>query len=260
MKEKNFTGKNIYDTVPEDTEEYKVALKIRDLISSTFSLEVPDSEVAYISIILNSAKEEKQGKVGIVVAAHGNSTATSIVNVAETLLGNSNICAVDMPLDVSPMDILEIVIEKIKYMDNGKGVLLLVDMGSLCNFESVIIERTGIQVKTLDMVSTPLTLEAVRRADILDMELKEIYNFLKSFRGYNNEIKENNLSNKVIVTVCSSGKGAAIKLKEIVERIILELTDENVNVIPAGVMNFDKKIQELQKKYTVLAVVGVKKP
>lgn len=260
LKEKNYNNKNIYTTIPESTEEYNVALKIKDLISSTFNLEVPDIEVGYISLILSSVKEEKQGNVGIIVAAHGNSTATSIVNVVQALLRNSNICAVDMPLDVSPIDILEIVIEKVKYMDNGKGVLLLVDMGSLCNFESTIIEKTGIKVKTLDMVSTPLTLEAMRKADILDMELEDIYSSLKEFKGYNNEFKENNLSNKIIVTVCSSGKGAAIKLKEIVERIMLDLTGENINVIPAGVRDFDKKIKELQKKYTVLAVVGVKKP
>lgn len=260
LKEKKYNSKNIYDTIEENSQEYKVALKIKDLISNSFKIEVPDVEVTYIAILLSSVKEEKQGNVGIVVAAHGNSTASSIVNVVQTLLGNSNICAVDMPLDVSPKEILEIVIDKVKSIDNGKGVLLLVDMGSLYNFESTIIERTGIQVRTLEMVSTPLTLEAMRKADILDMELDEIYNSLKEFRGYNNEIKKNQLSNKVIVTVCSSGKGAAIKLKEIVERIILDLTDENINIIPAGVRDFDKKIKELQKKYNVIAVVGVKKP
>lgn len=260
LKEKKYSNKGIYDTIQEDSEEYRVALKIKELISSTFNLEVPDIEVTYISILLSSVKEEKQGNVGIVVAAHGNSTASSIVNVVQTLLGNSNICAVDMPLDVSPKEILEIVIDKVKSMDNGKGVLLLVDMGSLYNFESTIIERTGIKVKTLEMVSTPLTLEAMRKADILDMELEEIYASLKEFRGYNNELKVHYMSNKVIVTVCSSGKGAAIKLKEIVERIVLDLTDENINIIPAGVRDFDKKIKELQKKYNILAVVGVKKP
>lgn len=260
LKEKKYSGKGIYDTIQENSEEYRVALKIKELIASTFNLDVPDIEVSYIAILLNSVKEEKQGNVGIVVAAHGNSTASSIVNVVQTLLGNSNICAVDMPLDVSPKEILEIVIEKVKDMDNGKGVLLLVDMGSLYNFESTIIERTGIKVKTLDMVSTALTLEAMRKADILDMELDEIYTSLKEFRGYNNELKENSIGNKVIVTVCSSGKGAAIKLKEIVERIVLDLTDENINVVPAGVRDFDKKIKELQKKYNILAVVGVKKP
>ena len=39
--------------------------------------------------------------------------------------------AVDMPLTVSPSEIVSCLAEKVKQVDEGEGVLMLVDMGSL---------------------------------------------------------------------------------------------------------------------------------
>jgi transcriptional regulatory protein LevR/transcriptional regulator with AAA-type ATPase domain len=261
IKEKKGYNRKKYSTVNSNDKEYDVALKIKNILSEKFSVYVPEVEVTYIAILLKSTEEEYRGDVGIIVAAHGNSTASSMVSVVKGLLGNSNISAVDMPLDVSPKTILELVIERVREMDNGRGVLLLVDMGSLVKFETTIIERTGIPVKSIDMVSTPLILEAVRRASILDMSLIDIYNSLKDFRGYNNDVVEKTyLEDKVIVTVCSSGKGTAEKLKEMVEKVVLNLTGEKIKIVPVGIRELDKKINELQKQHTVLAVIGVKRP
>ncbi|MBC2580216.1 sigma 54-interacting transcriptional regulator [Clostridium sp. DJ247] len=261
IKEKKYDDRKAYDTVNSNDEEYSVALKIRGLISKEFNIAVPEVEVSYIAILLKSVEEDKNGDVGIIVAAHGNSTASSMVNVVKSLLGNSNICAVDMPLHVSPKEILEVVIDKVKEMDSGKGVLLLVDMGSLVKFEPTIIERTGIQVKSIDMVSTPLILEAARKSSILDMNLEDIYNSLKDFKGYNNYLNEKRyIGDKVIVTICASGKGTAEKLKEIVEKIVFDLTGENIKIVPVGIREMDKKIKELQKRHNVLVAIGIKKP
>ncbi|GIM30383.1 transcriptional regulator [Clostridium polyendosporum] len=261
IKEKKYNGRNTYNTVNNKDEEYRVALKIKNLISEKFGIRVPEVEVTYIAILLKSVEEDRGGDVGIVVAAHGNSIASGMVNIAKSLLGNSNICAVDMPLDVSPKEILEVVIDKVKEVNSDRGVLLLVDMGSLVKFEATIVERTGIQVRTIDMVSTPLILEAIRKSSILDMKLEDIYNSLKDFKGYNSYLNEKNcISNKVIVTVCASGEGTAEKLKQIVERIVCNLTGESIKVVAVGVRELDKKIKELQKKYNVLVAIGIKRP
>ena len=95
-----------------------------------------------------------------------------------------------MPLDVSPQKVLKDIIEKVNEIDMGRGVLLLVDMGSLTSFDSVIFENTGIRVKTIDMVSTPLVLEAVRKANMLDMDLDSLYDSLKDFKGYGQYSKD----------------------------------------------------------------------
>jgi transcriptional regulatory protein LevR/transcriptional regulator with AAA-type ATPase domain len=261
VKEKKDYSRKKYNTVNINDIEYEVALKIKEVISEKFKVYVPEVEVSYIAILLKSTEEECKGDVGIIVAAHGNSTASSMVNVVKGLLGSSNISAVDMPLDVSPKNILEVVIDRVKEIDNGRGVLLLVDMGSLIKFDTTITERTGIQVRSIDMVSTPLILEAVRKSSILDMDLIDIYNSLKDFRGYNDYSNEKlYLEDKVIVTICSSGKGTAEKLKDLVENIVLNLTGESMRVIPIGIRELDKRIKEIQKHHIIVASIGVKKP
>ncbi|WP_025715751.1 sigma-54-dependent transcriptional regulator [Paenibacillus sp. 1-18] len=262
IREDQYGEVRIYEPIDVNDEEYRLAQTIKNLIESKFEVSVPEAEITYLAILLKSVEEERQGNVGIIVAAHGKSTASSIVGVVDSLLGSSNLCAVDMPLDVSPREILELIIDKVKTIDSGRGVLLLVDMGSLLNLEATIMERVGVKVKTIDMVSTPLTLEAVRKASVLCMEIEEIYQSLKDFRGYNNGgagVKAGGV-HKVIVTVCSSGKGAAVKLKEFVEKIVCDLTDEKILVVPASVRELDQVVKDMRSKHAILAVVGVKRP
>ena len=110
-------------------------------------------------------------------------------------------------------------------MDCRRGVLILADMGSLCNIGSIISERLKIPVRTLDMVSTPLILEAMRKVDIAGMDLDSIYESLRSFKGYDSvdaggQRREVDGKPEAIVTICSTGQGAAMKLKALVEDIL----------------------------------------
>ena len=225
-----------------DSPEFEVAKEIHKLIQKKYNVIVPPVEIEYLTLLLSSIQESShQGRVGIVVAAHGSSTASSMVTVAQKLFDADNIAAVDMPLERTPSDILEDVITKVKEVNEGSGVLLLVDMGSLNCLSDVITEETKILTKSIDMVSTPLILEAVRKCSLFDTDLNSVYSYLlKDFRGYTNkvEISDTALDKGVIVTICSTGKGAAIKLKELVEYIVKNVTNIKIPVIPLGLKIF----------------------
>jgi len=250
--------------VPINNKEYEVATEIHALIETRYNLSIPPIEIEYLALLLTSIQESsRQERVGIVVAAHGSSTATSMVAVARKLFDADNILAVDMPLEMTPSDILESVIDKVKVVDEGKGVLLLVDMGSLNTFGDVITERTNIITKSIDMVSTPLVLEAVRKCSLFDTDLSSVYSYLiTDFRGYTNKVitEEVNPIDGVIVTVCSTGKGAAVKLKELVQDIVDNITTNNINIIPIGLNNLSKSINNISKKHKIIAIIGVANP
>lgn len=259
---------NIESIMKENPEEYKVALEIKALIQERYSISVPDMEVIYLTLLLTSIDDnqrsednQKSGNVGIIVAAHGSSTASSMVNVATKLLGDYNVKAIDMPLDISPKNILKSIIDLVQEIDMGKGVLILVDMGSLTTFAPEIEEKTGIKVRTLDMVSTPIVLEAVRKANVFDMDLDNIYNSLKSFKGYGKYQEVNSRGyEKVIITICSTGEGTAVKLKGLVQDVIENITEEYINVIPIGIHNLKEDIGEIKNQYDIIASVGVIDP
>ncbi|NOV80406.1 transcriptional regulatory protein LevR [Clostridium saccharobutylicum] len=189
-----------------------------------------------------------------------------MVSVAKKLFEADNILAVDMPLERAPVDILDTVIEKVKQVDEGKGVLFLVDMGSLNSFADVITERTGINIKSIDMVSTPLVLEAVRKCSVCDADLNSVHSYLLTdFRGYTNNIttqlsKEKKEKEKVIITVCSTGKGAAIKLKGLVETVISNIGAEKINIISLGLKNLADSVSSISKESNILAIIGITNP
>ena len=247
-----------------NSKEYAVAKEIHSLIEKRYNLAIPPVEIEYLALLLTSIQESSyQERVGIVVAAHGSSTATSMVAVAKKLFDADNILAVDMPLEMTPSDILETVIEKVKAVDEGKGVLLLVDMGSLNTFGDLITEKTKILTKSVDMVSTPLVLEAVRKCSLCDTDLNSVYSYLVTdFRGYTNKLITDEVATTdgVIVTICSTGKGAAIKLKELVQDIIDNITTDDINIIPIGLDNLNKSISHISNSNKIIAFIGIKNP
>ncbi|MHC1685829.1 MAG: sigma 54-interacting transcriptional regulator [Clostridiaceae bacterium] len=264
-KHKNLKYTNIESLINDKQTEYNIALYIKQLIEKKYNVDVPKIEVIYLTLLISSITEEKTNQhVAIIVAAHGSSTASSMANVAKQLLGEGRVEAIDMPLEVDPTQTLNEIIEKAKEIDMGKGILLLVDMGSLVNFESIIMEKTNIKVKTLGMVTTALVVEAARKATIGDVDLDSLYNSLKDFRGYNDYEEEtsNNGNGKinVIVTICSSGEGTAVKLKKLVEKIVSNNTKEHIEIFPIGISNIDDKIKDIKKKYNVIATVGILNP
>ena len=80
------------------------------MIEKHYHLQVPRAEIEYIALLLESSDDDElEEKVTILVATHGKSTATSMVDVAQRLFSSNdtNIVAVDMPLEVRPQEILE---------------------------------------------------------------------------------------------------------------------------------------------------------
>lgn len=253
---------NIESVVKEYPKEFELALEIKTKVEERYHIEIPKEELAYFTLLLSSVEEEKpDGQVVIMVVMHGNSTATSMVDVTQKLFGYNNIIAVDMPLEVSPKDILDKIVEKIQHLDKENGILLLVDMGSLTSFDTMIMERVNSKVKTLDMVSTPLVLEAARKSNIAGMDLESIYHSLEKFKGYGGSLETIQQPVKgVILTICTTGAGAAVKLKELVEDCVHNITEEYIEVIPVGLQEIKGKVAEIKTQHNILALVGIANP
>ncbi|OJF95365.1 sigma-54-dependent transcriptional regulator [Alkalibacterium sp. 20] len=248
--------------------EYAVAEGLRDKIADYFAVEIPDNEVYYLTVLLVSLKEESaSGRVGIVVATHGDSTASSMARVAEELLDTSGVVAIDMPLDMSPTIVYERIKKAVIEANQGSGVLLLVDMGSLATFETSLQKETGIHIRSIDMVSTAIVLEAVRKAGLVDADIELLYESLTKFSGYTKELPKHDRTRQpskrkppIILAVCASGDGTAQKIKEIIEKPLRKSNESGIEVKTCSVTELDAKIIEWQKNYTIIASTGIVNP
>lgn len=264
----NVNIKNMVEAYPN---ELQVAKGIKDKIQTYYQVKVPEAEVYYLTVLLASLQEEKvSGRIGIVVAAHGKSTATSMVQVVKGLLSVDNIRGVDMPLEMDPRHALERIIQSVIEVDEGSGVVLLVDMGSLVTFSEEIEERTNIKVATVDMVTTPIVLEAARKTSLLDTNLRELADSLKKFRGYmaapSSLLVHSNLSGsllgkpKAIVAVCASGEGTAVQIKHKIETSLSQILEEDIKVLTISLVNMKEQLAHIEQEYRIIATAGVIQP
>lgn len=97
-----------------------------------------------------------------------------MAGVANRLLGEEFAVGYNMSLDEKPEIAIDNLTDIVKEIDQGRGVIMLVDMGSLAITGDIIYERTGIRIKTIEMASTPVVIEAARKA-LISNSLDEIY-------------------------------------------------------------------------------------
>ena len=64
----------------------------------------------------------------------------------------------------------------------------------------------------------------------------------------------------VIITICSTGKGAAIKLKELVEAVTKNIAAKNISIIPCGLNDLKELIKSLSKKSNIISLIGIENP
>ncbi len=267
--ERVMTGKVITKSdIQVDTknmiQEIKIAEKIRLMIERATKLKIPKREVTYIAIYIKKFCSDVfnvEPKVKVIIITHGH-VACGMADIVNKLLGIEDAVGIEIALDESPESGLEKTIEMVKAIDEGRGCLLLVDMGSLGMFASMVEERTGIRTKSLARVDTLLALEAARRASIEGESLDNIVEMLKEVKEYNgtfkSEISDRKKKKKAIVTVCLTGEGNALSIKTYIEKR-LERENSNIEIFAMGFINkkdIEGEIIKLSIEYDVLAVCG----
>ncbi len=246
----------------EYPDEFLAAMEAAKLMDIRLGIHTPLDEIGYLTMFLASSPLEfntkENDKVGILVIMHGNSTASSMVEVCNSLVGTDHAAALDMPLTMSPETMYTNAKNTVLELDKGRGVLLMVDMGSLINFGDMISEETGTLVKTIAMVSTPLVMDACSKA-VLGRDIYYIYDSIKEAYQLNSLENAKNASVKksIIITACFTGDGASRKLKEIIENKLIQ--KDEIEVIPLEILNkneFLSKVEHYREKYKVLAIVS----
>lgn len=197
---------------------FETAEHCLSIIEADFSIQLPEDEAGFLSLFFTKEKDnnKKKSKVEVVVVAHGESTATSMVNVVNKLLDEQIAVGFDMNLTDKPIIALTNIKEYLSTKNQPKDVLLLVDMGSLINFKDELKETLAINIQCIELVSTLHVLEASRKA-ALGYTLNEIYESTLNIKGlstYKKTRKEEIKAFKIYVLVlCTTGEGSAQLIK-----------------------------------------------
>lgn len=244
----------------------KAAAELALQLRVGIGLDLPEEEVELIAHFFTPEKEVRQGqkieqKRPVLLVTHGNSTATSIAEVVNYLLGNHVIKAIDMPLDMAVEDTYERVKHTINRMPGIKGVLLLVDIGSLITMGDTIQRELQVPIRTLSSVNLPMVLEAGRQSLITDQTLDGMYKEAKKamdvFMDKDDQDKEVQ-KKRLIATVCFTGEGAAQLLESWLEKQ-LSTSDDDVIIRAVRIDPVTKDtavLTGLKDYYDVVAIIG----
>ncbi|MBV7390559.1 sigma 54-interacting transcriptional regulator [Enterococcus sp. ALS3] len=261
-KDKLLSPFDIIEIKKENASEYQVACLFKTEIENSLEISFPEIEVIYLTMLLVSIETlDEKKKVSVLVVAHGNSTATSMVQVAKDLLGDVPMAALNMPLEVQPEELFAKLVETIKEMNQGRGVLMLVDMGSLATFEEKLIKTTKVPIKTIPNVTTSMVLDVARKTNYMDLDLNGIYHSVT--KDFLSAMQLQGLTggrDKAILAVCTTGQGTAKKLEEMITKVVDSQTDETVRVVTVSSLKMKEDIPNLLEKYQVIASVGTKNP
>lgn len=259
---KNITNPHMGKIKREYPEEFNTAKGLVKKLGEKFGVIIPEDEKGFLALLLSNNKLETRydDKIGIIVVCHGDSTASSITNVANTLLNTEWVKAIDMPLDATITEIYNKVRTAAMAINRGKGILLLVDMGSLLNFTGQLMNETGIKIKTIDNVSTLLVLEALRNVLYKNDDLKTLYHSLTPKKSGQIMYSPDKNTKKAILTVCVTGQGSSIMAKNILDGLLKNRYQGQVEIIVTNYLDAEKTLQQVSKTYEVIAVVGNIKP
>lgn len=246
--------------------EFKIATSMSEIIKDKLNILLPEEEIGFITMYLKNyirSYEGEEGKVSVIVMSHGK-VASAMAEVANRFLGVDHAIGLDMGFSDSPDIMLKKATEIVKDKDRGKGCIILVDMGSLVTFGDIISSKTGIETRVIGRVDTLMVLEAVRKAALSDQSLEEITKDLEKVSKentiYNNYNEDNNLK-KVIVTLCITGKGSAIKIKEFVESKV-SFKNKDIDIISLGFLDEDinTTLNKISKERKIEVIVGTINP
>jgi len=235
------------------TREYKIAVVMVKMLESEFDISIPAYEIDHLVRFFLETENNKK-KIGIIVLAHGSSTASSMLEVSQKLLGVNHGTAIDMPYEQTAMSTLEIVEQQVQAENQGNGVLLLTDMGSLTTFAETISEKTGIDVRSISMVTTLTVIEALRKAELAEMNVGELARELEQLPYfYQEKVERQKQEERIIITTCMTGKGTAVQIQRLIEKELDEGDSGRITIMP---LSYAEQLPESVYDKNVLAVVG----
>lgn len=254
----------IHEILGKYPTEYALTIDFVSLIDEEFNVDLPMDEVVFITMFLcDHFYENKETiKPVLLIAMHGESTATSICKSVNNLVRETIAYGFDMPLEQSPMEAYERLKTLMLEIDRGAGIMVMYDMGSLKTMAEMISEEVNVRIEVQEVPVTLLAIDYARKC-LMSHTLKEVFDKIKplSFESdvyYEKTFEED--EKKAIITLCMSGQGGAVQMKEYIEEV---LGDFPVKVIPLAISDNKEllaEINEIRRSSSICCVVGTFNP
>lgn len=237
--------------------EYAASSQFVSVLQDKFGLELTIDEVVLITMfLLEYDEEEKEGHPVLLYILHGNTAATSLKDVTNSLTHCYNAYSYDLALDIDTKRAKEEIKSLIISIDQGAGIIVIYDMGSIRTMIEAISDEIDIKIRCLNMPITLMGIDLARRC-LMESDIDYVYHIanlnLKSLN--NREVKQR----EAIITLCNTGEGGAVQLKNYIDKY----SKLDMKTIPLCISDREellKEVQVVQMNYNIHAFVGTYDP
>ncbi|OCN06201.1 transcriptional regulator [Erysipelotrichaceae bacterium MTC7] len=247
----------IVEVIQNYPDEYTAASQFVSMLKKELNLDLDIAEVVIIALFLiGSEKDDEDIKPVLLYIMHGNSTAKSLSDVTNSLTQCSNAYSYDLTLDSQSKQAVEEIKTLILKIDQGAGVIIVYDMGSIKTMVDAISEEIDVKIRYMNVPVTLLGIDIARKCS-MEGDIDSVYHSVNL--EYENRKRQQNLHNTAIVTLCHTGEGGALQLKNYID----SHSRLGMKTIALAISNRDiliKEILDIRKAYNIHAFVGTYDP
>ncbi len=242
-----YTSKSIQD---KHYKEYQTIKEMIPQLKKQFDFEVSDDTIAHITTFLIDENMTYNSLVPpVIVAMHGLSTASALVQTIKQFMYIENVHAFDIHLNKEMDTIYRELKTLISNTNYKQGLLLLTDMNSINTIGKAIGEELNINIKVVNDISTYSALKYVYKINH--------YRNIKHLYEDHNHIKVGNdyqASNLIVIT-CINNQDATTTKNYIEENIDCNALDIEIKTISTcNEQDINTQITTLNKDYNVIVV------
>lgn len=237
--------------------EFMACQEFASTLSLSMNLNLDVDEIVLITMFLiDDGTEEETAKPQLLVAMHGDRTASDVAEVIHTLTRTDNIHSFDLSLSSELKESVQKLETLVQNIDQGKGIIALYDMGSIKTMLETVAEDTGITIRPVNIPFTLIGLDIARKCavtDDVDAVYHSVITELYQFRS------ETTMKPNVFITLCNTGEGGAVQLSEYIQKYS-HLGYATMPLAISDRQQLIRKVSEIRKSSFVAAFVGTYDP
>lgn len=246
-------------TIQNYPKEYAAAAQFGSELKKELGLELDIAEIVIITMFLIEPEENEDDiKPVLLYIMHGSGTAQSLCDVTNALTHCNNAYAYDLSLDSDTRVAMEEIKDLIKKIDRGAGVFVIYDMGSIKTMIDTISDEIDVKIRFMNIPITLIGIDIARKCS-MENDIDSIYHSTNMDIQNTFAQSQNNIHNNAIITLCHTGEGGAVQLKNYIDQysklgmktVAMNISDRNELV---------REVMNLKRTYNIHAFVGTYDP
>ena len=235
-------------------QEYQLAQEFILETEEVFHTRLNVDEIVFVMMFLLEERVTKKQQVVTLIAMHGDHSAQEVVKTVNILSNENNTYAFNLPLDQNMKEAYEDFKKEIIRIDQGKGIILIYDMGSLRTMAESIAAETNIDIR---FVESPITLIGVACSNKASEEkgIEEIYGYLQENFKTAAYSRNYDGSNKIVV-ITSKSETEAEKIQRFINENMSWNDVKIRRIVAANEGQLYSMIDSIAEEGEIVGIVG----